>query len=183
MKAGEWNELFMLFNKDAWEWWFNFHSIEVFENFCKEVNNKEWDTFFGGVGVYSTVNFIDAWSDEMWQVAKDTLNEDTYNWIYDAYNNYGLDSFLWDLTEDDWKNMKTNWTDRQWYDFFNKFENTDWYALWDLIDMGDNWGEFFLYMIEGSYNTWMSNFNSADWKQFESHFDLDDFKIFCKDVN
>jgi hypothetical protein len=103
MKDGKWNEMFSQFNEEAWSWWFSFLSYDDFANFCEELNDSEWDNFFSEIGIWSTINFINAWTDDMWAIAEDKLDESTFEFIENYYTEEGWNSFLWSITDDEWR--------------------------------------------------------------------------------
>jgi len=106
MKKGDWNDLFSQFNSEAWSHWFKYLDRYQFVEFCEDLNDGEWDNFFDEIGIWSTINFIDAWTDDMWEIAEDTLDEDTYDFIATYYTEEGWNSFVWGITVDEWKVMK-----------------------------------------------------------------------------
>jgi hypothetical protein len=59
--------------------------------------------------------------------------------------------------------MEQTWTSGKWEEFFDSFEKTDWYALFDLMELDHHWDNFIEYMMQGAYNKWLSDFDKDDW--------------------
>lgn len=113
MKDGEWNDFFAGFDEEYWSWWFGFLTYDDFTNFCEEVNDGEWNDFFDELEEEATEGFIFAWDDEMWGIAKDTLDEEYLEAVYEVYF-YAMDddySFVYDISEGEWSEMSHFWND------------------------------------------------------------------------
>lgn len=82
MQKGYWTELFNYFDEDIWSWWFSLQTIQEFEEFCDGVNDGDWDLFFEELDEDATISFLNAWTDEMWIVAEDSLDDDILEYIY-----------------------------------------------------------------------------------------------------